>query len=912
MMRKIYFRKYASRLLGRLGLAATLLGGTALASQAQVLNYSTASASNVAGTYTDLATVSGSTVITTANTDDANSATQNIGFSFSYNGGTFTQFVLNTNGIMRLGAVAPSVANLFAAYEDGQAAGVDPISSTSPADVNLLAPFNFDLQDGSAGAAEYRVVTTGTAPNQVCTIQWKNVRDKAGTVNATQFDNFEFQVKLYQTSNSIEFVYGNTVSATAGASINRFPTVGIKGSGSAAGQDVLVNKTSSTMAWSTAVFITGVYGGTTLNYRRTYGPDPGRTFRFATAPANDANVAAVYTLGKLPTPLGLPHAVRAVISNFGTSVLTNLPVTLSVTGANTFTDTKTVASLAIGASTTVTFAAYPATLTTGLNTVTVTVPSDGNNANNSATYGQLVTSNRISYVDTLATTAGGIGLGNAYLLSKYTLGNTAALNSARLTFAAGSGNTAPYQVVVYDASGTGGLPGQLLYTSTTQNRTAAGGSANLALPNVAVPATFYVGLRETSATNVAIAYQTESPIRSGTYYISTNGGTTWTDWTSITPRARILLEVGVITPNCTAPTGVAVSNASTTGATVMFTPVASGVASYQIVYGPTGFNPATGGTTVTTTTSPVALTDLAAATIYQVYVRSNCAAGGTSSFTAPVTFATGCDAGAVMAAAPYTLNFDTVLPGQALPCGVTVLDANNDKATWSINRAAPYSGTNAMRYTSAFTNSQAADDWFFTPALTTAAATRYQVAFRYRGEGIANQPSSYTERLEVKAGPSATAAAQTTTLYTNAAITNTSYALANGTSAPAVAIWQPGAGTQVIGFHASSAATQGNLYIDDVSISTVLATTSEALLRAITVFPNPSATGLFDLDIHGAKAKSSLEIEVTNTLGQRVYTGSARDNYTNRFDLSALASGIYHLLVRTGDDFVTRQIAIAK
>ncbi|WP_262888383.1 hypothetical protein [Hymenobacter polaris] len=32
----------------------------------------------------------------------------------------------------------------------------------------------------------------------------------------------------------------------------------------------------------------------------------------------------------------------------------------------------------------------------------------------------------------------------------------------------------------------------------------------------------------------------------------------------------------------------------------------------------------------------------------------------------------------------------------------------------------------------------------------------------------------------------------------------------------------------------------------------------------------------------------------------------------NRFDLSTLAPSIFHWLVRTGDDFTTRQLAIAK
>ncbi|HXC05582.1 MAG TPA: hypothetical protein VNZ86_12560 [Bacteroidia bacterium] len=73
------------------------------------LNYGPAGATNVTGTYTDLGT--NGSVITTANFDDANSAPQNIGFTFTYNGTAFTQFVLNTNGFIKLGNTNPSQPN---------------------------------------------------------------------------------------------------------------------------------------------------------------------------------------------------------------------------------------------------------------------------------------------------------------------------------------------------------------------------------------------------------------------------------------------------------------------------------------------------------------------------------------------------------------------------------------------------------------------------------------------------------------------------------------------------------------------------------------------------------------------------------------------------------------------------------
>ena len=903
------------RPLGKLGLLAALLTGAVGTAQAQ-FSYTVASGATTTSNYVDLGTTG--TVIATANTDDASSSAQDIGFSFTYNGTAFTQFVLNTNGLLRLGASAPSTDAADPVYAQTPEAG--PINSTNAADVNLLMPFNFDLTAGTS-PAEYRVFTTGTAGSRVCTIQWKNVADKAvlsaagGTLLPTQFTNFAFQVKLYEANNQIDFVYN---SATTGTSALKYAIVGLKGSGNAVGQDLLAVKASSA-AWSTTTFYTGPQQAATAanahNFRSTFPPDAGRTYRFTPVAATDAAVSVIYTYGKLATASTLPHAVQAVITNAGFAALTNVVATLSVTGANTFGDTKTVASLAAGASATVTFAAYPTTLAVGANTVTVTVPSDGNNANNTATYGQLVTTNRVSYTDPTVAATGGVGLGNAYFLSKYTLPTAPIITDVVLTLAAvansNTNSNAPFQVVIYDATGGGGLPGQVLYTSATQNRTAAGGAVTVPVPAIAIPTSFYIGVRETSAASINISYQTETPIRPATFYYSTDGAT-WNDFINVTPQARVAIEFGTTTVSCAAPTAVVVSGLTATTATVSFTAPSTGTSGYQVVYGPTGFDPSSGGTTVAATTSPVTLTGLTAATSYQVYVRSNCTAGGTSIYTTPVSFTTGCPTSTTVAAAPYTQNFDTLVPGQPLPCGITVLDANADGATWAINRTAPYSGTNAIRYTSALSNSQMANDWFFTPGLTTTAGTRYQVAFRYRGEGIANSPSAYTESLEVKAGPAATAAGQTTALYANAAITNTSYALANGAAAPAVAVWQPGAGTQYLGFHAISAANQGNIYIDDLSISTVLATTSAVLLRAVTVFPNPSTNGLFDLDIHGANAKGSLDVQVVNTLGQRVYTGSARDNYTNRLDLSALAPGIYHLLVRDGDDFVTRQLAIAR
>ncbi|MDO7853907.1 T9SS type A sorting domain-containing protein [Hymenobacter convexus] len=288
--------KRASRLL-----PVALLSSFAAHAQ---LGYSPTTAVNAAGTYTDLAATG--TAISTANTDDANSTAQGIGFTFTFNGTAFTQFVLNTNGFIKLGATAPSAADLFLP-ESMTATQIDPFESTNAADVNILAPFNFDLMAGTAaGGTEYRVATTGTAPNRVCTIQWKNVADKTLEYDQ-QYGSMNFQVKLYETTNNIEFVYGTAVQGTL-PNDYRFAVVGIKGSSITNNQSIVVTKPGTgTVAWSAATFSTGFYTTDAFNYSGNVRPDAGRTYRFApgtvpTAVNDDPTTAITLTLGTTCTP----------------------------------------------------------------------------------------------------------------------------------------------------------------------------------------------------------------------------------------------------------------------------------------------------------------------------------------------------------------------------------------------------------------------------------------------------------------------------------------------------------------------------------------------------------------------------------------------------------------------------------
>ncbi|MFD2718776.1 T9SS type A sorting domain-containing protein [Hymenobacter monticola] len=518
---------------------------------AQTFNYTPTNAQNVAGTYTDLGTTGAA--IATANTDDDNSAAQNIGFTFNYNGAAFTQFVLNTNGFIRLGAAAPSAAALFL-QESTTPTIPDPISSTNPANVNIIAPFNMDLAAGTAaGGTEYRVATTGTAPNRVCTIQWKNVSDKTALYDL-QYSSISFQVKLYETTNNVEFVY-NTATQGPNADDYRFAVVGLKGSSSANGQTVLVNKTGpGTTLWSAATFITGFYTNATgaFNYSGNVRPDAGRTYRFTPTVvyANDLSVQTIYTLGTVSS-YASPVVVSAVIKNVGSAASTARNATLTVSGATTYTTTQAIPAIAANASTTITFTAYPVTAATGTNTVTVAVPADDAAGNNTASTQQTLSAGTLSYTNPAVTTfAGGFGsnsttVNTATFYSKYTTNAaSSSVSAVTPTFIGTATASNNYQVLILSAASNGN-PGTVLYTSPARVRPLAGGDDVVSIPNIAVSGTFFVAVRQLSTSNFGLAYQDETPLRVGTFFAS-NDGIAFTDLsvagTSFRPALSVTLS----------------------------------------------------------------------------------------------------------------------------------------------------------------------------------------------------------------------------------------------------------------------------------------------------------------------------------------------------------------------------------
>jgi hypothetical protein len=177
------------------------------------------------GTYT---AITGGTVHTTSNTwdDTPNYTAIPIGFTFNFDGVDYTTVTISMNGFITFGATAPGTTNYT------------PLSSTT-AYTGAVSGFGRDLQ-GVVGLGEIRSESSGG----VFTVQWAHARRYNGsTVNT---EDFSFQIKLHQTSNTIELVYGSFTDAQTASNTN-VPQVGLRGATNA---DYNNREVLSTGDWS--------------------------------------------------------------------------------------------------------------------------------------------------------------------------------------------------------------------------------------------------------------------------------------------------------------------------------------------------------------------------------------------------------------------------------------------------------------------------------------------------------------------------------------------------------------------------------------------------------------------------------------------------------------------------------------
>ena len=214
----------------------------------QVVN--TYSFSQTTGTFTPITT---GTVLGVAANDDTSFPANPIGFSFTYGGATYTTFSVNSNGFLALGSTVNSSYSVISSGGN-----------------NIVSALNVDLQ-GLPTVGQMRFDTIGSAPNRTLVMQWKNYSMYNSTTNS--LDSFDFQIRLNETLNTVEIMYGRFVKASGGSTVQ----VGIKGSSSA----IYLNR-SSTTSWITST--AGTANSSTLSLTNTILPTNGLTFTYTPPP----------------------------------------------------------------------------------------------------------------------------------------------------------------------------------------------------------------------------------------------------------------------------------------------------------------------------------------------------------------------------------------------------------------------------------------------------------------------------------------------------------------------------------------------------------------------------------------------------------------------------------------------------
>lgn len=207
----------------------------AIVMHAQV-NYSFSTAS---GTYTPIAVGTSPTLVVPdpsyAATDEGYANALPIGFSFNYNGTTYTTFNVNANGFITFGA-GFNADPLETNYSNNLTNGPTSQTSVRP----IVAPLWDDLDMDANSDIKYEL--TGAAGSRVLTVQWSNVYWRYTALTPS----IAFQVKLYETTNVIEFVYNQLAGATATPTASIGITAAATGSGNFLSvQDATASATAS-------------------------------------------------------------------------------------------------------------------------------------------------------------------------------------------------------------------------------------------------------------------------------------------------------------------------------------------------------------------------------------------------------------------------------------------------------------------------------------------------------------------------------------------------------------------------------------------------------------------------------------------------------------------------------------------
>ncbi len=516
--------------------------------------------------------------------DDAVATAANgpIGFNFVFNGVTYTSCRIATNGHISFGTTATTGSNYT------------PIASAAGY-AGAISAFGRDLISNSSTITR---ATEGTAPNRVFIVQWNNARRY--DLGAVTGDVLNFQIRLYETSNQVQIVYGTCSASNTTA---RTCQVGLRGS---ANTDY--NARSSATDWSTTTL--GGSNAATVTSSNTIMPASGLTFTWTPATC------------------------------FAPTALTN--TVLSLTSADHSWSAPSSGTVPSGYEWAVTTSATPPASGTATAGLTASSPS--------------LTANTTYYLHVRSDCGGGTFSAWATSMFATLEGNTCGLvQDLALLTSPYSGTTVGFTNNFTNSclDGTGGdrifkidVPaGASLYIGQSTNaydskaRVAYGGSC----PGSTEINTGYVGNLPTQTTTGTALGCFDDDDLTHYYFNNTTGSTQTVYWTQDSYQAgsgTFTLEwLLVPAPTCFPPSALINTLTSSTSATHSWSAAspAPGVG-YEWAVTTSATPPASGTATTGLTASSPSLT---ANTTYYLHVRSDCGLGDFSTWVTSPSFFTG-------------------------------------------------------------------------------------------------------------------------------------------------------------------------------------------------------------------------------------------------------------------------------
>ena len=540
--------------------------------------------------------------VSTATGDDGTQTAIPIGFTFTFGGAPYTTFSITTNGMIRLGG---------AAINNGWVNNLNNSAVLSP----LIAPL-WDDNHRNTGSIQF--VVSGVAPNRTLEVGWDNVNlGGTGTTSATF--TASFKIRLYETTNVIDMVYGGSL-ATAGALT---ASIGL-------------NDLTSFLSVTPAVAAT-VSSATPNNAISSVTNLAGIKYVF-TPPLPCAGAP---TAGTASAPAGACSGVNFVLSLAGyTSGASGITFQWQ-SSPDGITYTNMAGATTANFTTSQTAATFYQCIVTCTASGLAAISNAINVLMSPATYAT------IPYLETFETSWIN-GCATKDIVSNSWRNNPVTGNNSWRR--QDEGATAAWGSITSGIITPSGSSGAARFHSFSAP-TGAIGTYDL-----------YINLSTTSAVSLGFNYQNTNGLDKLEVLLSTDGGVTFGPvlgtyttgaWAAQTINLGVVAsatsvirfkatsdfggsDIGIdnvkvdLTPSCTAPNALTIIPTSSTAATVSWNCIAC-TGSFIVEYGPAGFtpgattSPGAGGTIASlTATSPFNLTGLPSTSVSDVYVRQDC------------------------------------------------------------------------------------------------------------------------------------------------------------------------------------------------------------------------------------------------------------------------------------------------